>query len=159
LLTIIKNTTLLTLFLLIMALDFSRDFIVKALLFSLITAIISYVLIPAAKNKKKFKLKFYFFYYIIWLVKEIFVASLQMIKIIITPGSLNITPVVNKVDTKQESDQAKTIFANSITLTPGTIAIKAEETDTIDVHTISESHFSSLKKSPMDSLINKSQKS
>lgn len=63
-----------------------------------------------------------FWVYMPWLMKEILVANLHVAKIILTP-SLPITPIVVRYRSSQETDLGKVIYANSITLTPGTITI------------------------------------
>lgn len=60
-----------------------------------------------------------------WLMVEIFKANWPVIKACLG-ANLNINPAFVRVKTQCESDLAKTIFANSITLTPGTVAIEVE---------------------------------
>ena len=57
-----------------------------------------------------------------WLMIEIFKANWPVIKACVS-ANLNINPAFVRVKTRCESDLAKTIFANSITLTPGTISV------------------------------------
>ena len=61
-----------------------------------------------------------FWVYFPWLMKEIFVANVNVARIILNP-KLPISPVLTQFRASQESDLGKTIYANSITLTPGTI--------------------------------------
>jgi multicomponent Na+:H+ antiporter subunit E len=61
-----------------------------------------------------------FWIYMPWLMKEILVANLHVAKIILTP-SLPISPILVRYRSSQETDLGKVIYANSITLTPGTI--------------------------------------
>jgi multicomponent Na+:H+ antiporter subunit E len=60
--------------------------------------------------------------YLPWLLKEILVANVQVVRIVIDP-SLPTNPVLLRVPTRLSSDLAVTTFANSITLTPGTITV------------------------------------
>ena len=53
-----------------------------------------------------------------WLVVEIFKANLVVIRACLR-STLDINPALVKVKTGCESDLARTVFANSITLTPG----------------------------------------
>ena len=66
-----------------------------------------------------------FLIYWVWLVAEIFKANRQVIKAILS-AYLTIDPALVKVKTQCESDLAKTVFANSITLTPGTVSVEVE---------------------------------
>lgn len=63
--------------------------------------------------------------YLPWLMKEIFIANVQVIKACLR-ADLDINPALVKVKTQCESDLAKTLFANSITLTPGTVTVAVE---------------------------------
>jgi len=58
-----------------------------------------------------------------WLMIEIFKANWPVIKACVS-ANLNINPAFVRVKTRCESDLAKTIFANSITLTPGTVTVE-----------------------------------
>ncbi len=71
-----------------------------------------------------------------WLVIEIFKANWVVIKACLR-SELDINPALVKVKTSCESDLAKTVFANSITLTPGTISVTIEG-DKILVHALYE---------------------
>jgi multicomponent Na+:H+ antiporter subunit E len=62
--------------------------------------------------------------YVPWILREIWRANVQVVKIVLHPR-LPIDPVLVRVRARYSSDLARTIFANSITLTPGTITIEA----------------------------------
>lgn len=72
--------------------------------------------------------------YIPLLFVELIKANLDVAKRVLNP-KLPINPRIVKVPTKVKSDVGKLILANSITLTPGTISIDADE-DHIYVHCI-----------------------
>lgn len=74
--------------------------------------------------------------YWVWLVIEIFKANWVVIKACLR-SELDINPALVKVKTQCASDLAKTVFANSITLTPGTVTI-AVEGDKLLVHALYE---------------------
>ncbi|MCU0837151.1 MAG: Na+/H+ antiporter subunit E [Rhodospirillales bacterium] len=57
-----------------------------------------------------------------WLLKEIVVSSIDVAKVILAP-SLPIAPAVFTVRGRQRTELGRVIFANSITLTPGTVTI------------------------------------
>ncbi len=71
-----------------------------------------------------------------WLIVEIFKANWIVIKGCLK-SNLDINPALVKVRTGCESDLAKTVFANSITLTPGTVSVQVEG-DKILVHALYE---------------------
>jgi multicomponent Na+:H+ antiporter subunit E len=67
-----------------------------------------------------------FLAYLPWLLKEIVVANVQVVRIVLDPR-LPTDPVLMHVPTRLSSDLAVTTFANSITLTPGTITVDVDE--------------------------------
>lgn len=71
-----------------------------------------------------------------WLQVEIFKANWPVIKACLG-ANLKINPALVKVKTRCESDLAKTIFANSITLTPGTVTVEVEG-DKMLIHALFE---------------------
>lgn len=71
-----------------------------------------------------------------WLGGEIFKANIAVVRIALAPD-LNIKPVMTRVAVNAKSDIARTTFANSITLTPGTVTIEVEETGFL-VHALTE---------------------
>ena len=86
-------------------------------------------------------------WYVPWLLKEIVVANIDVIKKVIHP-SLNtstevISPTWVKVAAPQASRLAQTLFANSITLTPGTVSVDSGE-GYIWVHALSREGAESL---------------
>ncbi|MFC1575948.1 Na+/H+ antiporter subunit E [Gemmatimonadota bacterium] len=58
--------------------------------------------------------------YMAWLVREIFRANVNVARIILDP-KLPISPIVVPFRARMRSDLCRFIYANSITLTPGTI--------------------------------------
>jgi multicomponent Na+:H+ antiporter subunit E len=66
-----------------------------------------------------------FLAYLPWLLKEIVVANVQVVRIVLHPR-LPVDPVLVRVGTRLRSDLAVTAFANSITLTPGTVTVDVE---------------------------------
>ena len=83
-----------------------------------------------------------------WLLKEIFVSNIYVCRLILNP-SMPISPTVIALRSSQSSDLARVIFANSITLTPGTVAIDVDG-DITEVHAITEEAAKSLLDGPMD---------
>lgn len=74
--------------------------------------------------------------YFPWLMIEIFKSNLTVIQACLK-ADLDIAPALVKVKTICKSDLAKVTFANSITLTPGTVTIEVEG-DKMLVHALYE---------------------
>ena len=64
--------------------------------------------------------------YNFWLLKEIAKANWAVTKLILAPR-MQLRQHMFRVPFSQKTDLGQTIFANSITLTPGTISIEVEE--------------------------------
>lgn len=79
---------------------------------------------------------FGFLAYTPYLIGEIIKANHTVIKAILSPD-LNIEPTLVKVKSTCKSDLAKVIFANSITLTPGTVTLRVDD-DILLVHGLYE---------------------
>ncbi len=88
-----------------------------------------------------------------WLIKEICISALKVSKTILQP-KLDINPKMELVELSQKTDLGRTIFANSITLTPGTIAVEINKNSVL-VHALSEDGITDLNKGEMDSLVSK----
>jgi len=58
--------------------------------------------------------------YLLWLLREIFKANLNVARIILDPR-LPISPIMVPFRARMKSDLWRMVYANSITLTPGTI--------------------------------------
>ena len=72
--------------------------------------------------------------YFFWLFKEIVKANVQVVKAVLSPD-LEVSPTLTKIPYADEADVARAMFANSITLTPGTVSVNMEE-DHILVHAL-----------------------
>lgn len=87
---------------------------------------------------KKIREVFNFIGYLPWLLLNVFLANIYVIKLALSPHMERlIRPHIVKFKTQLKGDLALTTFGNSITLTPGTITVKVEE-DTFYVHAIDE---------------------
>ena len=86
--------------------------------------------------------------YMPWLMLEILKANIDVAKRILIP-SIGISPTMLRVKTSQRSDLGKVIYANSITLTPGTISVDVAN-DEILVHALSKSGADDLLTGEMD---------
>ena len=72
--------------------------------------------------------------YFSWLFKEIVKANVQVVKAVLSP-ELEVSPTLTKIPYASKADIAQTVFANSITLTPGTVAVDMND-DHILVHAL-----------------------
>lgn len=86
--------------------------------------------------------------YLPWLLKEIAVANRAVIGQILAPG-LPISPCLITVKASQRSDTGRVIYANSITLTPGTVSVRVHD-DIIEVHALTRAAADSLLAGEMD---------
>jgi len=83
-----------------------------------------------------------------WLFWEIVKANIDVAKRIINPR-MPISPTLITLKTSQATDFGQVIYANSITLTPGTVSLRIDK-DTIEVHALSEELAADLAKGTMD---------
>ena len=91
--------------------------------------------------------------YIPWLLLEIAKANLHVARVILTP-SLPIQPRVIRVRATQRSELGNTIFANSITLTPGTVALDVRG-GSILVHALTDEAAAGLTDGVMDARVSR----
>ncbi len=89
--------------------------------------------------------------YTIMLIKEILVSNFNVAKIVLSP-KIVISPQIVTIKTKIKSDFHKTIFANSITLTPGTLTISMDR-DKIAVHCLKDEFAKGLTNSAFEKII------
>jgi multicomponent Na+:H+ antiporter subunit E len=83
-----------------------------------------------------------------WLAWEIVKANLAVTRHILSPR-LSISPTVVRVKASQKSELGKVIYANSITLTPGTVSIDIDGSY-ISVHALTRDFAADLRTGDMD---------
>ena len=83
-----------------------------------------------------------------WLFKEIAKSALTVAAIIVRP-SLPISPTLVRVRATQKTDVGRTVFANSITLTPGTISVEVGREEFL-VHALTREGARELSAGDMD---------
>jgi multicomponent Na+:H+ antiporter subunit E len=77
--------------------------------------------------------------YFPWLLFQIFLANLHVLYLVFHPRMLDlIDPHIIEFESRLTSDVARTTFANSITLTPGTITVHANIMGRFAVHCIDD---------------------
>lgn len=86
--------------------------------------------------------------YIPWLIREIVKSNLDVARRVLSP-SLPISPTVVVLPAPQKSELKRVIYANSITLTPGTLAMRVRG-NAILVHALSEEGARALEEGEME---------
>jgi len=107
-----------------------------------ILSILTVVVLAILSNKLRLMPEQYlkpikFICYFLWLMREIIISSWQLSKIIWSP-TMNISPGFIELKTGMNRNSVNlVIFANSITLTPGTFTTNIDK-DNLTVHAISK---------------------
>jgi multicomponent Na+:H+ antiporter subunit E len=94
------------------------------------------------------QVRFGFLGYLVWLAAEIAKSNIAVARIILNP-KLPISPQMIRVKMSQKSDLGRVTYANSITLTPGTVSVEVEG-DEILVHAITREMGEALAEGDMD---------
>lgn len=105
-----------------------------------------FLLVP---NRINFKLSA--FKYIFWLWKEMLLSSIVVIKLCWSKNPIMHT-ALSTVKSIQKSDLGISIYANSITLTPGTVTLLTQGNKLL-IHAISQSLLDDLQNQEMDKKI------
>ena len=84
----------------------------------------------------------------VWLGWEIVKANIDVIKIVLNP-KLPISPRLFRVPVSQKTDIGRVLYANSITLTPGTISLQVTE-NYIEIHALTRGGEEGLQNGRMD---------
>lgn len=108
------------------------------------------------KEKKMIKKAGQFLWYVIVLIKEILLANVQTIRLILSEKE-EIKPVLVDFETDLTTEMGKVLLANSITLTPGTITVEVDESGYL-VHCLDESLAGGMEESEFVRLIRKLEK-
>lgn len=86
--------------------------------------------------------------YVPWLLKEIFIANFEVAKVILDP-KLPISPRMVLFHGSQETDLGRAVYANSITLTPGTITTGVEGNE-FQIHALRAADLETEEEQKMD---------
>ena len=86
--------------------------------------------------------------YIPWLVWAIVKANIDVARCVLSP-SLPISPCMVRIKATQKSDLTRVIFANSITLTPGTVSVDLVGDDIL-VHALTREAAEDVQSGEMD---------
>jgi multicomponent Na+:H+ antiporter subunit E len=87
--------------------------------------------------------------YWIWLIWQIIISNVLVAKHILSLN-INIDPRLIIIQSNQKNDLDKTNYANSITLTPGTVSVLLNDDDSILVHALDQNFENDLKSRVME---------
>ena len=86
--------------------------------------------------------------YVGWLTREVVLSAVDVAKRVLDP-QLPISPLAVTLPLSQRTEMGRTIYANSITLTPGTVSIDLGE-DFVTVHALTEAGARALVEGEMN---------
>lgn len=105
----------------------------------IVAAISNDLLFPSGIKPQFFVCWVRFVGYIPWLFYQIFLANLHVLYLVFHPRMMElIDPKIIEFDSRLKSEISRTTFANSITLTPGTITVNVSVLGKFSVHCIDE---------------------
>ncbi len=104
-----------------------------------------------------YKRALFFLEYLYLLMKEIVKANLAVTHMILTQKEV-MEPVIVTFKTKLQTETAKVMLANSITLTPGTITVSLEE-DELVVHCLDKSLAEGIESSSFVEMLERMERS
>lgn len=86
--------------------------------------------------------------YLLWMVGQIIMANLDVVKRVWL-GPSSISPTIITLRAGQKTEVAKVLYANSITMTPGTATLAVRE-DMLEIHALTREAAEDLQKGEMD---------
>ena len=101
-----------------------------------------------ARYFKFANLKLIRFSYILWLSREILLSAINITRYIYKGDGPGYSPIIDKVNASRHKDHL-ILYANSITLTPGTVTIDIDGNE-LTVHALDISMMRELKKSSVN---------
>ena len=87
--------------------------------------------------------------YTLWLIKEILKSNIPTAKVIIMKSE---EPELFSVKATQKTNEGKVTYANSITLTPGTVTTQIKN-DIFEVHALTKEFGDDVRSSEMDKMV------
>ncbi len=87
--------------------------------------------------------------YTLWLIKEILKSNITTAKVIIMKSE---EPELFSVKASQKTNEGKVTYANSITLTPGTVTTQIKN-DVFEVHALTKDFGDDVRSSDMDKMV------
>ena len=135
--------------------DLHITLLISGIVSSLFVAYISHdLLFKKARLGHSIVLVYRLAAYLPWLLWQIVIANLDLAYRTLHP-SMPIDPQLIEFDTNLKTDKGITILANSITLTPGTVTVIAEDTGKFIVHAIAKAPAESLLAGEMQARVEK----
>lgn len=123
-------------------------FIISGILSCLLSVAIVYRMDKLDESRFELRVNWNAPWYLLWIAKEVVLSSITVAIRVWTPG-LSLSPRLAWVPVSQHNDVGLTIYANSITLTPGTVSVSAEP-HRILVHALDEGDIETLRKGVME---------
>ncbi|WP_232364069.1 Na+/H+ antiporter subunit E [Desulforapulum autotrophicum] len=100
---------------------------------------------PDPRPISMFRLWLNFILYFPWLIWQIFLANIHVLLLVLSPNMMDrIDPHIVKIKTRMRDRLALVTFANSITLTPGTITVNVSIYGDLSVHAIDKESAAGL---------------
>ena len=87
--------------------------------------------------------------YTLWLIKEIFISNIVTAKVILLKSE---KPELFSVKATQKTNEGKVTYANSITLTPGTVTTQIKD-DVFEVHALTKEFGDDVRSCEMDKMV------
>ena len=87
--------------------------------------------------------------YTLWLIKEILKSNITTAKVILSKSE---EPELFSVKASQKTNEGKVTYANSITLTPGTVTTKIKN-DIFEIHALTKEFGDDVRSSEMDKMV------
>ncbi|MDO5707929.1 MAG: Na+/H+ antiporter subunit E [Andreesenia angusta] len=131
----------------------SERITVESFLIGIIVCIFVMKLNSKAEERNKIILRkpFLIIKLIILLIKDIFISNIEVAKIVLSKD-MDIDPEVFIYKTELNSERLKVLFANTITLTPGTITVSLDGNELI-IHALKESNKYGIENSDIEKLL------
>lgn len=114
--------------------------IVLGILSSLIVAFLSHDLLFYNTDMQKFPLAcLRFFCFLPWLIHQVFIANIRLMVLVFHPKMMDlIDPRIMQFKSRLTNPMSHFIFANAITLTPGTVTVHVSLLGDYSVHAIDQ---------------------
>ena len=126
----------------------SFEIIIVCIIFGIFITYLNKELIT---EKITFKIGYYWIKFISILFYEVIKANVEVAFIILNP-KLVLEPQIVKYETSLKSFRNKTILANSITLTPGTLTVAVNE-NILSIHCLKTKYVKGLKDNPFEKIL------
>jgi multicomponent Na+:H+ antiporter subunit E len=106
---------------------------------AIVAAISGDLMFTSRQPRGIFSLWLRMFAYVPWLMYQIFLANVHVMYLVFHPKMTElINPQIIEFESRLKGDYARTAFANSITLTPGTITVNVTVLGRFSVHCIDD---------------------